>query len=295
VLSDGVLSGREVVSKLGSNRSAGDFFIPDIEAVQQAGVVSQSLPPAQVGDTKHVRKGDVVERICASASNRARHIRHTVMDDTIHHIGRVIMGCCVRCFKTAALINSGDIYQTNVDDQQYFLFIGALAQQILVPINRVQLRGGELEAQAKLLKGLDAFGGLGITDSRINSYAGDPADVGNWAPYVPNMTVNAGLQYRTPITNYIGLVTRVEYRLLGKQYWDTENFTPRDPVNLVALSLGLESEDGVWSASVRADNLFDTKYNAEYVSGGDTTPSNGPGYSEPAIGRVIRGTLRYNF
>ena len=110
------------------------------------------------------------------------------------------------------------------------------------------------------------------------------------------MTINAGIQYRTaPIIGPVRVVTRLDYRQMGKQYWDTENATARDPVNLAGLTLGFEDNTGVWNASVRVDNLFDKKYNAEYVSGGDTTPSNGPGYSEPAIGRVIRGTLRYNF
>jgi iron complex outermembrane recepter protein len=182
---------------------------------------------------------------------------------------------------------SGDVFQTDVDNQQYFVFVGAIAAQVLVPIDKVRLRGGEMEAQTMIEPGLDVFTGLGVTDSRIDRYAVDPADVGKWAPYVPNMTVNAGIQYRTDlIANSVRLVPRVDYRLLGKQYWDTENSTARNPVNLVGLSLGLEDGKGVWSASVRVDNLFDTKYNAEYVAGG---------YVEPALPRVIRGTVRVNF
>ena len=182
---------------------------------------------------------------------------------------------------------SGDVYETHVDNQQYFVFVGAIAAQVLVPIAKVRLSGGELEAQARLLQGLDVFAGLGVTESRINSYSVDPADVGNWAPYVPNMTFNAGAQYRTaPIAGSVRLVARVDYRLLGKQYWDTENATARDPVGLVGLTLGLEDDKKVWSASVRIDNLLDRKYNAEYVGGG---------YVEPALPRVIRGTVRFNF
>lgn len=182
---------------------------------------------------------------------------------------------------------SGDVYQTDVDNQQYFVFVGAIAAQVLVPIDKVRLRGGELEAQALIVPGLDAFGGLGVTQSRINKYTVDPADVGNWAPYVPRMTINAGIQYRTaPIIGPVRVVTRLDYRQMGKQYWDTENATARDPVNLVGLTLGFEDNTGVWNASVRVDNLFDKKYNAEYVAGG---------YVEPALPRVIRGTVRYNF
>ena len=181
---------------------------------------------------------------------------------------------------------SGDLYQTNVTNQQYFVFIGAIAAQVLVPINRVQLRGGELEAKALLAPGLQLFGGLGITHSDIEQYDVNSADVGKWAPYVPNVTFNAGAQYRRPLTSGVALVTRVDYRLLGKQYWDTENSTARNPVNLVALSFGVEDAGGRWSATVKADNLFDVRYNAEFVAGG---------YVEPADPRVIRGVVRYNF
>ncbi len=181
---------------------------------------------------------------------------------------------------------SGAVYQTNVTNQQYFVFIGAIAAQVLVPINRVQLRGGELEAKALLAPGLQLFGGLGITHSNIEQYDVNSNDVGKRAPYVPNVTFNAGLQYRRPITSGVALIARTDYRLLGKQYWDTENSTARNAVNLVALSLGVEDAGGRWSASVKADNLFDVRYNAEFVAGG---------YVEPADPRVIRGVVRYNF
>lgn len=182
---------------------------------------------------------------------------------------------------------SADVYQTDVDNQQYFVFVGAIAAQVLVPIDKVRLRGGELEAQAVVVRGLDVFGGLGVTQSRINRYTVDPADVGNWAPYVPRVTINAGIQYRSdPIIGPVRVVTRLEYRQLGKQYWDTENAAPRDAVNLVGLTLGFEDSKAVWNASVRIDNLFDRRYNAEYVAGG---------YVEPALPRVVRGTVRYNF
>jgi iron complex outermembrane recepter protein len=194
-------------------------------------------------------------------------------------------------FKGSWLANrlsvSGDVYQTDVDNQQYFVFVGAIAAQVLVPIEKVRLRGGELEAQALIAPGLEIFAGAGVMQSRINRYAVDPSDVGNWAPYVPRMTFNAGAQYRTaPIADFARLVTRLDYRLLGKQYWDTENSTARDPVNLVGLTLGFEDAKGIWNASVKIDNLLDKKYNAEYVAGG---------YVEPALARVIRGTLRLNF
>jgi len=181
---------------------------------------------------------------------------------------------------------SGDVYRTNVTNQQYFVFIGAVDAQVLVPINQVTLTGGELEAKAHVAPGLDLFGGLGVTHSVINKYVVDPADVGHWAPYVPDITLNLGGQYRHPISDSLVFVTRADYRLLGKQYWDPENATARNPVNLVDLSVGIEDAKGRWTASVKADNLLNTRYNAEFVAGG---------YTAPANPTVVRGELRVNF
>ena len=181
---------------------------------------------------------------------------------------------------------SGDLYQTNVTNQQYFVFIGAIAAPVLVPVDRVQLRGGELEVSAVLAPGLQFTGGLGVTDSKIKRYTVNPANVGNRAPYVPDMTLNAGLEYRKPVSDNLVLTTRADYRRMGRQYWDTDNSTPRDAVDLVGLSVSLEDAAGRWKASVKADNLFDERYNAEYVAGG---------YVQPANPRTVRATFRVNF
>ena len=53
------------------------------------------------------------------------------------------------------------------------------------------------------------------------------------------------------------------------------------PKNILQVKL-----DGMLSHIQRTRHLLDTKYNAEYVAGG---------YVEPALPRVIRGTVRVNF
>jgi hypothetical protein len=45
-------------------------------------------------------------------------------------------------------------------------------------------------------------------------------------------------------------------------------------LNFLVKTSILEGNNGRWSASVRANNLFDRKYNTEYVAGG---------YVEPAV------------
>ena len=181
---------------------------------------------------------------------------------------------------------SGALFHTDVENQQYFVFIGAVGAQVLVPIDKVRLNGGELEIAAKVADGLDVNASVGVTDSTIRKYSVNPAAVGNKAPYTPNVTFNAGVQYRAPITSGLGLFTRVDYRGLGKQYWDPENSAPRSFVSLVDARIGFEGPKRRWSITGTVENLFDKRYNAEFVI---------PGFSQPAAPRIWRIDLAYNF
>lgn len=178
------------------------------------------------------------------------------------------------------------LFDTRVQNQQYFVFIGAIGAQVLVPIDKVKLTGGEILVTADMGSGLNAYAGLGYTDSEIKRYQVTPADVGNRAPYVPKTTINAGLQYRTAITSAFGLFARADYRRLGTQYWDPENSTARSNVSLADFRLGVEDPDGGWSLIGSVQNAFDKKYNSEYVAGG---------FAHAANPRVWRIDLRYNF
>lgn len=180
----------------------------------------------------------------------------------------------------------GALFDTTVQNQQYFVFIGAIGAQVLVPIDRVRLRGGEVSATADLGGGLNANASFGYTDGTIRKYSVTPADVGNNAPYVPKTTINAGLQYRRPVTNRLDLFARADYRRLGKQYWDPENTTARSNVDLADFRLGVEDSTGAWSLIGSVENAFDKRYNSEYVLGG---------FAHAAAPRVWRIDLRYNF
>ncbi|MDR3512499.1 MAG: TonB-dependent receptor [Caulobacteraceae bacterium] len=180
----------------------------------------------------------------------------------------------------------GAFYHTDVTNSEYFVFIGAVGAQVLVPIDKTSLTGGEIEADADLGHGFTASLGYGATSSRIDAYKVNPADVGNAAPYVPNASINASVQYRVTLNDKLGLVARADYRRLGRQYWDPEETTARSPVNLLDLRFGFEDPAGRWSLMSTIQNATNAVYNAEYVLGG---------FSEIANPRVYRVQLRYNF
>lgn len=177
-------------------------------------------------------------------------------------------------------------YHTTVENAPYFVFVGAVGAQILVGIDEVEIQGGELEVSANLADGLDFDLGLAISDSEIKAYSLDPTLVGNKAPYVPNASFNAGLQYRTPIAGSVGFFSRMDYEVRGRQFWDPENSTARRSLDLVGLRAGIEDIDGKWSLIGSVENVNDVVYNSEYVTGG---------FAHAASPRIWRIEGRINF
>jgi iron complex outermembrane recepter protein len=181
---------------------------------------------------------------------------------------------------------NGAGFYTTVRGQQYFVFLGGVGAQILVSIDKVRIEGGELEAIYSPMKGLDFYASVGLSDSKIEQYALNPLDVGNWAPYVPQTSENVGAQYRFPITTGLQILTRADFIVKGAQYWDPENTAPRNAVELLNLRLGLEDAGGKWNVTGSVTNATNHAYNAEFVLGG---------FAQPAPGREWLVEARYNF
>lgn len=158
------------------------------------------------------------------------------------------------------------LFNTSVKGQQYFLFFAPTSAQVLAGIDEVQLTGGELEFSAFLFDRLDVYAGYGFTNSEIEAYSVAPAYVGNDAPYVPDHTINLGFQYRQPLTDRVGLFLRTDFERRGRQYWDPDNSSARNDVDLVNVRFGLEGER--WQVIAWSKNLADELYLAEFVLGG---------------------------
>ena len=193
-------------------------------------------------------------------------------------------------FKSNLLDNrlrlSGAFYATEIENAPYFVFIGPVGAQVLVGIDEIDVVGGEFEVAAVLADGLEAYAGLGITSTDIEEYLVNPDAEGNDAPYVPESTFNAGFQYRARLTDQLGFFVRADYERRGEQFWDPENTTERDTLDLLNARAGIEANDGTWSIIASGDNLTDERYNSEWVLGG---------FAHAALPRVWRVDLRYDF
>lgn len=169
-------------------------------------------------------------------------------------------------FKTSwmnrKLVLNGAIYKANSKDFQFFFIDAATASQIIGNIDKVSIWGLELEAQAMLAKGFQIYGGLGTTDSEIKRNTRLPSTVGNKTPKSTNWTLNTGFQYKTPISDQLGFLARVDYQHRGKKYWQVDNRDVQAPVDLVDIRVGLENER--WGLYVSGRNILGEKYYADF-------------------------------
>ncbi|WP_156255821.1 TonB-dependent receptor [Sandarakinorhabdus oryzae] len=156
-------------------------------------------------------------------------------------------------------------FSTRTENSYFFVFLAANSTQNLGNVPLAQIKGFEAELNLRPVKGLDISAGLGYTDSNIKQF-GNPAYIGNELPLISRYTLNAGINYVTPITDDVDLNARVDYRRIGRTWWDVENSTSRNPVNIVDARLGVSTKR--WSVTAFSQNLFNEIYNAEFSPGG---------------------------
>jgi iron complex outermembrane receptor protein len=167
-------------------------------------------------------------------------------------------------FLDRRLTTSLSLYSTESTNGYFFVFLVANSTQNLGNLD-ADYQGAEFEISGKVTDNLELFGSVGYTDSEITGME-DPSVVGNKAPLAPDVTYNLGAQWRQPLSDKMSLALRADYQHIGETYWEPYNTTSRDPVDLVDLRLGLESEK--WAVTAWSKNLTDEKYNAEFSPGG---------------------------
>lgn len=160
-------------------------------------------------------------------------------------------------------------FTTNADNTQIFEFTPVTSTRARLNIDETEMRGFEIDAYLQATTNLDLYVAYGYTDAEIKNNVADPTVNGNKLLGVPESTVNAGLQYERPVTIWgstdISLFSRLDFQRLGETPWDINNNpgTVRDPVDLVKLRIGLQTD--TWSITAWANNLFDEEYNVENI------------------------------
>lgn len=190
-------------------------------------------------------------------------------------------------FLDRRLTVDADVFHTQSKNGYFFVYIAADSTQNLGNLNATY-KGAELSLTARPTDQLTLYAGYGYTDSRITGMA-DPTVIGNQAPLVSRDTINAGAQYRQPLTDGLSGTVRLDYQQIGRTWWEPYNITSRDPVSLVDLRLGLQAER--WTLTAWSKNLTNTIYNAEFSPGN----VGGAGFLWRALPRRFGIDLDYRF
>ena len=175
------------------------------------------------------------------------------------------IGAKARLFDRRLSINAA-IFKTDITGAQQFEFYPSAGLQTTVGIDKVALKGFDLDFNAQLPWGMQIFGGYGYTDGKVKAFAGNPAFVGNRSPGAFKYTLSIGASQTIDLGGDFSLVPRIEYNRFGTIWWDAANTpgTRRDPLDLVKARLTLKSGKG-FEISAYGDNLTNEKYFQEVV------------------------------
>ncbi|HMT41929.1 TonB-dependent receptor [Sphingorhabdus sp.] len=211
-------------------------------------------------------------------------------------------------------------YYTRITDMQFFeFFVGSFGLlRVVSNIDKVDVKGVELNTAAKIVDGWKVFGSVNITDSEIKANASRPYTVGNKSPYTADYTINLGTQIDAPLSNTMDLVLRADYRITGPTWFHTVQnqtratiFSQLLPISALALPgfvgnanysvakrnafgvlnlrFGLEGEN--WNLTAFADNMLDRKYINEAIPAIEF----GGSFISPGARRLIGVEAGYKF
>jgi iron complex outermembrane receptor protein len=185
-------------------------------------------------------------------------------------------------------------YYTRITDMQFFeFFVGSFGLLRTVSnIDKVEVKGAEFNASAKIIPGWKLFGSVNVTDSEIKKNSSRPYTVGNKSPYTADYTINLGSQIDAPLTDAVNLVMRADYRITGPTWFHTVQaqerptifsgllpisalalpaivgnadytIARRDPFGVLNLRFGVEGKS--WNLAVFAENMLDREYLNEVI------------------------------
>jgi iron complex outermembrane receptor protein len=208
---------------------------------------------------------------------------------------------------------NGAVFQTDVDDMQFFeFFVGPFGLlRTAENIDEVSLQGFELSAAWAVTDNLRFDIGYSEVDGEIDVNKLRPYTAGNDVPNNPEFTANAAIQYTQPIGD-LELFGRLEYSYQGDTWYHTvqDDVVPATlfggpPANygqtdgqggtmvngygLTNLRLGVRGAN--WSIMAFARNLADEEFVAEVI----LAPEFGGGFVAPGTQRRAGVEIEYSF
>ncbi len=133
-------------------------------------------------------------------------------------------------------------------------------QQVIANIDKVDIKGLDIDFRFTPARGLEFDGGVGLTDSIIKANVAQPATVGKHTPKNSPWKVTLGAQYTTPIGNGLMGFGRFDMEQRSQKYFHPDNLTVADGFGLYNLRVGIRQEKDKWSVNLYGRNLGDKKY-----------------------------------
>jgi iron complex outermembrane receptor protein len=134
------------------------------------------------------------------------------------------------------------------------------AQFYIANVGGATSTGVEVEVAARLQRGLDLFGGLGVEHGRFKtgSVSGGADVSGKKLPSTPDANGSVGLQITRDVRTGLSLYGRAELALYGSFQYDEANREGQDAYSLTNLRAGVRAGSVFVEFWMR--NAFDTRY-----------------------------------
>lgn len=215
---------------------------------------------------------------------------------------------------------NGAVYQTTVDDMQFFEFyVGTFGLlRVVSNIDEVDVLGLELGASYLVTENFTLTAGANFIDSEIQANSSRPDTVGNESPYTPESSINISADFNFPIANNRELFARLDAQMIGKTWFHTVQegqratiFQPlfelgfgagagglgtadysnaqRDSYATANLRVGISGEN--WTVAGFVTNLTDEKYLEEVIP----APEFGGTFDHPGSQRRAGLEASFNF
>lgn len=211
-------------------------------------------------------------------------------------------------------------YYTRVTDMQFFeFFVGSFGLlRVVSNIDRVDIKGAELNLGLKVMDGWRLFASGNVTDSEIKKNSARPYTVGNKSPYTADYTINLGTEVTAPLSDATKLLLRADYRITGPTWFSSVQCQTRPtlfsgllPISALQLpgfvgdanyclsqrkafavmNARASIQTGNFTISAFADNLFDRKYLAEVIPAIEF----GGSFISPGARRVVGAEVSAKF
>ena len=171
-------------------------------------------------------------------------------------------------FKTSFLDNqlvvNGALFDENDHNYQYYYVDVQTASQIDQNIDRVDIKGGEIETQWRPVSRWLMFANFGYSDAKIKALYAYPQYVGNYTPNLTPWNAALGTEYRAPLVGELKWYGRIDATLYGRKYWQLDNMDVQDAKQYLNARVGIEAPR--WGAYLWGRNITNTRAYSQYVS-----------------------------